>query len=109
MGALEIADAVRTFLRIKNGDEYTITKVIDDDVYRRRCHELRTALGGTRGLIRDRKGSPLAQFRYSIPVDECDALLRAGDPDALAWSMDKNDKRALHRLVQRYPHWRVYA
>lgn len=109
MGALEIDDAVRTFLRIKNGDEYTITKVIDDDVYRRRCHELRTALGGTRGLIRDKKRSALAQFRYSIPVDEFDALLMAGDPDALAWSMDKNDKRALHRLVQRYPHWRVCA
>ena len=53
MGALEIDDAVRTFLRLKNGDEYTITKVIDDDVCRRRCHELRTALGGTRGLIRN--------------------------------------------------------
>ena len=109
MGALEIDDAVRTFLRIKYGDEYTITKVIDDDVYRRRCHELRTALGGTRGLIRNKRGSALAQFRYSIPVDEFDALLMAGDPDALAWSANKNDKRALHRLVQRYPHWRVYA
>ena len=32
--ALEVDGAVQTFLRIKNGDEYTITKVIDDDVYR---------------------------------------------------------------------------
>lgn len=109
MGALEVDDAVGTFLRIKNGDEYTITKVIDDETYRRRCHELRSALGGTRGMIRDARGSALAQFRYSIPIDEFDALLMAGDPDALAWSADKNDRIALRRLVRRYPHWRVYA
>lgn len=105
--ALEVDGAVQTFLRIKNGDEYTISKVIDDDLYRRRCHEIRTALGGTRGLIRDRRGSALAQFKYSIPVEEFHALLLIGDPDAEAWQRDKNDTRALHRLVQRYPHWKV--
>lgn len=107
MSRLEIAEPVRTLLNIKNGDEYTITKVINDDVYRRRCHELRTALNGTRGMIRDKKGSAQAQFRYSIPVEEFNALLMQGDPDAKAWYFDKNDKRALHRLVARFPHWKV--
>lgn len=104
---LEVDNAVATFLDIKNGDEYTITKVIDDDLYRRRCHELRTALTGTKGLIRNKKGSAMALFRYSIPIDEFEALLLAGDKDAMDWSLDKRDRKALHRLVERYPHWKV--
>lgn len=94
-------------MNIKNGDEYTITKIINDEVYRRRCHELRTALGGTRGMIRDKHGSVQAQYKYSIPQDEFFALLMAGDEDAKAWYYNRNDKKALHRLVARYPHWGV--
>ncbi len=107
MNRLEVSEPVQTFMRIKNGDEYTISKVIDDDVYRRRCHALRTALGGTKGMIRDRHGSVQAQFKYSIPVEEFNALLMAGDPDAKAWYFNKDDKPALNRLVARYPHWKV--
>lgn len=107
MSRLEIDEPVQTFLNIKNGDEYTITKVIDDDVYRRRCHELRTALDGSRGMVRDGKGSAQAQWRWSIPFEEFNALLMQGDPDAEAWYRDANDRAALHRLVARYPHWRV--
>ena len=107
MSRLEIAEPVQTFLRIKNGDEYAISKVIDDELYRRRCHALRTALDGTRGMIRDKKGSAQAQFRYSIPLEEFNALLMQNDPDAQAWYHDRNDRRALHRLVARFPHWKV--
>lgn len=104
---LEVDNPVQTLIRIKNGDEYTISKVIDDDVYRRRCYELRQQLYSSRGMIRNKRGAAQAQFRYSIPVDEFAALLMAGDPDALAWQNDKNDRAALHRMVARFPHWKV--
>ena len=109
MSSLEIAEPVQTLISVKNGDEYGITKIIDDDLYRRRIHELRTALGGTRGMIRDAKGRAQAQFKYSIPVEEFNALLMQNDPDAKAWYFDKNDKRALARLVARFPHWKVIS
>ena len=107
MSGLEVADPVQTFLNIKNGDEYTITHVIDDDVYRRHCHEIRTALGGTRGMIRDKHGSAQAQLKYKIPQAEFFALLMQHDPDAEAWYHNANDKAALRRLILRFPYWKV--
>jgi len=107
MSSLEIAEPVQTFLNIKNGDEYTITHVIDDDVFRRRCHELRTALGGTRGMIRDKHGSAQAQLKYQIPQPQFFALLMQHDPDAEAWYYNKDDKAALRRLILRFPYWKV--
>lgn len=104
---LEVDNAVQTLINIEHGDEYTIRKVINDDVYRRRCHELRQQLYSSKGMIRNKHGSAQAQFKYSIPVDEFAALLMSGDPDALAWQRDKNDRAALHRLVARFPHWKV--
>lgn len=107
MSGLAVENPVQTLLSIENGDEYTLSKVINDDVYRRRCQEIRNELTGTKGMIRDKHGSVQAQWRLSIPADEFYALLMSGDPDAEAWYRDKNDKKALARLVARYPHWKV--
>ena len=105
--SLETADLIQTLVRAKNGDEYAISKIINDDVYRRRIHELRKLLKDPKGMVRDKRGSAQAQFKYSIPLEEFNALLMQDDPDAKAWYFDKNDKRALARLVARYPHWKV--
>lgn len=107
MSGLTVENPVQTLMSIERGDEYTISKVINDDVYRRRCHSIRKELEGTKGLIRDGRGSVQAKWKLSIPADEFYALVMSGDPDAVAWERDKNDKQALNRLVQRFPYWRV--
>lgn len=49
----------------------------------------------------------MAVRTLSIPEDEFFALLMQDDPDAFAWWKDPKDKKALRRLVKRFPYWKV--
>ena len=104
MHPLFVNNPVQTFLHIKNGDDVTIEKVIENEHYQKQCYELRKHLD--KGMIKER-GQTVARYALSIPMDEFGALLAAGDGDAIAWWTDKNDKKALRRLLDRYPYWRV--
>lgn len=88
-----------------NPDKGELVKIIDDRPYQEYCAQRRAETGD--GFIRDKKGSAVARLTLSIPVEEFAALLAIHDPDAEAWWADNQDRRALRRLVARYPHWQI--
>ena len=84
-------------------DRHLVT-TIDDTPYQKWAQESRRELGD--GIIRDANGRAVAQLAFRIPLEELNALLRVGDPDAKEWvNSGHQDKHALRRLILRYPHW----
>ena len=105
-GSLLIADGnVVQELEMKSASEWVVRKIIDDTPYQKRSYDMRKQFGD--GRARDSKGRTMAVNCASIPIDELSALLLQDDPDAVAWWKDKNDRKALRRLLERYPYWRI--
>lgn len=80
-----------------------LRKIIDDTDYAEECAALRRANG--KGFLKGATGETLGRRVWSIPLEEFNALLMVGDPDASAWWADPNNKTARRRLAQRFPHW----
>lgn len=90
---------------MRDASDWVVRKFIDDSVYRERTQAMRNHLGD--GKVRNARGECMAVRTLSIPEDEFFALLMQDDPDAFAWWKDPKDKKALRRLVKRFPYWKV--
>ena len=96
-----MSDNVRTELR-EDGENFVLTKTIDDTPYRENTNELRKSLG--KGFIRNEKGVSIGRRLLSIPLEEAAVLKVVEDPDWIEWWNTDSDK-AFMRLIQRFPHW----
>ena len=85
----------------ENGDEYRLINHINtDDIERENWKRVQQG----NGFISE-NGKVVAREIAQIPVHEAAMLEANYDLDYLAFSRN-NDKAALRRLLQRFPHWR---
>ena len=85
----------------ERGDEITLTNRFNTDDAER--ENWRGVQAGN-GFIKE-NGKLVGRLIANIPVDEAAMLEANYDLDYLAFSRN-NDKAALRRLLQRFPHWR---
>ena len=88
-------------LRNKN-DQVTIQTIYDpSEIYKQ---NYLSRMNGHNGWNKERTRKQLAD----IPVDDLNALVVAGDLDAIVFdsSSGKEAKTALNRLLVRFPEWR---
>ena len=86
----------------KHGDNVTLQTVYDpSSVYQQ---NYLSRMNGHKGFTENRTRKQLAD----IPVDDLNALVTAGDLDAIVFSQSsgKEAKTALNRLLVRFPEWR---
>lgn len=85
----------------EHGDEYRLINHINtDDIERENWKRVQQG----NGFIRE-NGKVVGREIAQIPVHEAAMLEAQYDLDYLAFSRN-NDKAALRRLLQRFPHWR---
>ena len=85
----------------ERGDEYRLTNHWNtDDIERENWEGVQSG----NGFIR-KNGKLQGRLIANIPADEAAMLEANYDLDYLAFSRN-NDKAALKRLLQRFPHWR---
>ena len=83
------------------GDEFRLTNNINTDEIER---ENWAKVQQGNGFIRE-NGKLVGREIAQIPIDEAAMLEANYDLDYLAFSRN-NDRAALRRLLQRFPHWR---
>ena len=86
----------------KHGDNVTLQTVYDpSEIYKQ---NYLSRMNGHKGFTENRTRQQLAD----IPVDDLNALVTAGDIDAIVFneSSGKEAKTALNRLLVRFPEWR---
>ena len=86
----------------KHGDEVTLQTIYDpSQIYKQNYFSRKN---GHKGFTKERTRQQLAD----IPVDDLNALITAGDIDAIVFSESsgKEAKTALNRLLVRFPEWR---
>lgn len=85
----------------EQGDDITLTNRFNtDDVERENWQGVQAG----NGFIKE-NGKLQGRLLANIPVEEAAMLEANYDIDYLAFSRN-NDKAALRRLLQRFPHWR---
>ena len=86
----------------KHGDNVTLQTVYDPSFVYQQNYLSR--MNGHKGFTENRTRQQLAD----IPVDDLNALVTAGDLDAIVFSQSsgKEAKTALNRLLVRFPEWR---
>ena len=86
----------------ERGDEIRLLNHINTDAEER--ENWRQCQQG-KGFIQDSKGKTAGRQIANIPYDEAMMLETLHDIDYLSFSRN-GDKKALRRLLQRFPHWR---
>ncbi len=86
----------------KHGDDVTLQTVYDpSEIYKQ---NYLSRMNGHNGFTQNRTRQQLAD----IPADDLNALITAGDIDAIVFSESSGNeaRTALNRLLVRFPEWR---
>jgi hypothetical protein len=86
------------------GDDVKVSRTYRTDPYERDSHE--HLKGAGKGFLPDSKGRHAARAILRIPVDDAMYLRSVHDPD---WAVFEalGDRRAMRRLLARFPYWRA--